>query len=509
MSNLRLAFVIDAVDRATATVTRVTRVVDRMASPVRRVHDAWRALGNDPRLVNALGNVMQKAQPFFAWGRTVVGALVGVAGAAGTAAFALDRIAGRVGGIADQAIKVGMTTEQFTRLTFAAKQAGASEEAMATGLVMLMDKLSEARTGGKEAVLWLSRIGVTAQDIKRGIGTLEVFDKLSDKFATVADTAVNSANKVAVMRNLMGRGGTELIQLANGGSAGLREAAARSDAIGATLNSKTAAGMKAYGDQVQQLKDALFGLATKVTGAALPAMTRLVEKLIAMTVSGGEKWANDMGVALGELIERVPDMIEGLAAIGGQLVDTLKFVDRLAQATGGWHVVLGALAVLVAGKVLIALYGLATAVWGVGAALAATPFGPVILGAAGLAAAATLVMAQWDPIKNYFKGLFEGAVKWINKIGDMLPSWMPRLPDVGPDGKLVPYGSAKATPSAVASAPAPSALPSRGAPFRQDIGGKLTIELLGDGKARVRDVQKAAGGLLDFDVYNGVAMVGQ
>lgn len=512
MSNLRLAFVIDAVDRATAVVARVDKSIDRMTAPVRRVHAQWLALSRDPRVVNAMGRVLETAQPIANWARTVASGLASITLAAGGAAFALNRVVSRVSATADTAAGLGMTTERFSQLGFAAEQAGAGPEAMATGLAYLSEKLTEARAGGKEAIEWLSRVGVSMADLRNGIGASGAIDKIADTFLRVGDGAVNSANKIAASKAVFGRVGTSLVQVLSGGSAGLRAAAKESDRVGATLNSTVAANMKEYGDQVTKLDKSLFGLAVRVTSAALPAMNRVVDRLIGMSVASQDAWADRLGQSLGRLIDVLPDVLEGLLDIGRWLSGAGQKINQVVQAIGGWNTILAVLSGILLGSALFAVYSLTAAVVALGLAMWANPFGAMVLGVSVLGTAAVALIAYWEPVKTFFVDLWESIGRVLGMLGKVSAGPDPGAPSIyaGADAWARYRQGAAGAPvaSATAGAPVPSAIGTRGAQGRQEVGGTLDIRITDEGKARISKVQKTPGSAMEINAYEGGAMAG-
>ncbi|MCU0919025.1 MAG: hypothetical protein MUF16_01595 [Burkholderiaceae bacterium] len=503
MNNLKLQFIIEAVDRATVPLRALGRQVDRMAAPVRRLRQQWAELGRDPRLQNALARVAATAAPLATWGRNVAGALAGVGVAAAGAAFGLNRVTTRVADIADQAIKVGMTTEELSRLTFAARQSGASSEAMGTGLLVLMQNMEQARDGSKEAAQWLARVGITLDDLRRGITTGQALERMADTFARVGDVGDNARKKVAAMRALMGRGGADLIQLLNGGSAGLRELARESDRVGATLAGKTAAEMKAYGDEVAKLSDSLFGLSVRMTSAALPAMSRVVDKLLELSIAGRDGWAERMGQQLGRLIEYLPALIGMLAGAAEGVVKLVLWVDKVVESTVGWQSVVAVLIGVLGGSALFAVYTFAAAVWALVAAVVAlaAPFAGVVAGVAAFAALAAVVYAKWEPIKRFFDGLWQAVTRVAQAMGRSYLKPAPGAPSIyaGAD-EWARYRAGQASGAASA------VLPMRTA--SGELGGTLRIAIDSEGRPKVRELRKAPGSMLDFDVYTGVSMAG-
>lgn len=511
MSSLKLQFVIDAVDRATGVLARVDRAVDRATAPVRRLQAQWQTFSRDPSVVNAMGRLVQTAQPIVAWGRTVATTLGVVATAGAGVVFALDRVVQRVSSVADQAIKLGMTTEQLTRLTYAAEQAGASPEALVTGLTLLSDKLTEARQGSKEAREMFRQVGVSAKDLDSGIGVPEALVKMVQTISAVADTAQNAATKIMVMKFFMGRGGPDLVQLFNSGAAGLAEMAKAADELGITLDSSAAAAMKEYGDKTQTLSAVLNGAWTRITAVALPSMKKVVDRLIEMAAAANNSdWPNRMGSALGRLVDVLPDVIEFLLDLVDAMMALGSWINRVVGWIGGWNTVLAVVVGLIAGSALAALYALTAAFAALALAVIANPLSLWII---AIGAGAAFIISAWEPVKSFFVSLWEPISRVLNalpKLGSIMGGPVAGAPSIyAGDKAWQDYrntGAGAAVPGAVAGAAVPPAVGGRaGAPV--EVGGQLRITLDTEGKVKGADLKKQAGSPMDIEVaYNGGTM---
>lgn len=514
MSNLRLAFVIDAVDRATQTVTRINASIDRMTAPARRARAALNGLLQASRFEqvrSAMGDLANRTQGVMAWGRGVAAAAVGAALAAGGAGFALKRTIDLTDGMLDQAKKLGVPIEMYQRLGYAAQLNGSNQQEMGQALQFLSQNMVEAINGGKEMQLWFARVGITMGALKK-MNAVQVFEAIADKFVKVGDAGQNAEKKIAVMRAMMGRGGAELKQVLDLGSAGLRKFYTEADALGGVVGKDAAEAMADFNDEADKMAFSMRGVMSAIAGAALPALNDMVKRTNAWAVANRALIATRVGEFIDRVLPRLPAIATSLGQIGGALATVIALADRFAQAVGGWEVVIGAIAAIIVGKGVYALGMMTYALYGVAAAFLATPFGWFAAGVAGVVALAAVVYAKWEPIKRFFSDLWVPVSRVLGVLGQVTNQADPGAPSIyaGAD-EWASYrrrGAGSPAASAVAAAPVASAVSPRGAPYRAEVGGTLKIEFDDMGKPRVRELRKAPGGLLDFDVYSGNVMAG-
>jgi hypothetical protein len=493
MSNLRLQFVLEAVDRATATVKGVTARLGALPAGMRRVSAQFAALKRNEKLLAAGENLRAAGARVAGFARAATVALAAVGAVAGLAAGGINRVADRVSAVADGAIRLGMTTEALSRLHFAAEQSGASAQAMEQGLEMLASKLVEAQKGSQEAAFWLDAVGISLADVKKGMTADQAFRRIAQRFQEVGDAGGNAERKIAVMRALMGRGGADLIQLANGGATAIAELEKRSDELGRTIDGNTAAAMNAYGDQTNELNSAVQGLTTRLAMRLMPAMSQVIDRLTNMAVAGRKDWVDQLGDSLARLLVHLPAIIGALATLLGLLAQLVGGIAAVVDATVGWEVVFGAVAAVIAGKAVLAVLALTKALWGFGAALAAAaaPFLPLIAAASALAAVGVLIYKNWEPIVGFFSRLASGIRNAGRDMRAFSDKWEGGTTSVFTEGGGAPGAAGT---SAVRQSTA-------------QVGGTLRIEVDGEGRPRVREVRRDPGTQLDFDVYAGPTMV--
>lgn len=174
---------------------------------------------------------------------------------------------------AKAAQRIGVSVEALTRLRFAADLSGASAEQLETAIA----RLSRSMLDGNKA---FARIGVSATDATGRLRpTEEVLLDLADAFAAAPD----GAEKTATAMELLGRSGTALIPLLNGGSQALRSMMAEADALGVTIRTDTARAAERFNDSLSRIGAAASGVARQITADLAPVMAEIAEAVASVT----------------------------------------------------------------------------------------------------------------------------------------------------------------------------------------------------------------------------------
>jgi len=193
--------------------------------------------------------------------RNAVGALGITTSIAGVVAFgkAAFDAADEAGNLATQ---LGLSTEEFTRIAYAADQSDIAISDVGAGLTFYQKKLAEAVSGNRDAASSFKQIGLDAKELQK-LSVTEQLGLIADRIKNLRE----SSDQLKASGDLFGRGfGGPFLRVLKDGSAGLREFAAESDATGNTLRSSTAAGIDAADAAVKRLKNTLSGATTKAIG---------------------------------------------------------------------------------------------------------------------------------------------------------------------------------------------------------------------------------------------------
>lgn len=495
---MKLSFVIEAVDRATSVMRRVNSRLERMTAPMKRFGEQWK------RLQEASGWNTFSARISSVAGTLRTGALY-AAGFAAAGLYTLHSLSA----IGDQAVntakRVGMTVEQVQRLNYAAEQNGANAGEMADGLKFLNRNAVAAATGSQETLKWFRRAGVAVKDANGKIRpTGALLADLSDKFASMPD----GPKKTALAMALLGRSGEGLIPTLNLGRKGLDEMARKAEHLGVVLDKETAAGLDDLGDNMDDVGRASKGVLFAALKPLLPMLNQIAQAVSGWLVANRALIAGQITEVIRGMSEVLPQVWGGIQAVAAAVAWFAGVVNRIAQAIGGWQTVIVGVAAVLTGKLALALL--------------ATPVGWFVTAIFAIAALADLVIRNWEPIKAFFAGLWEGIVSVFHTsvatiedavrflVNTVLFPFVQMLKLVN---TLMPEsmkgtGLGRATQGAVnwLDQPAQSPFGKRAAAGAQQIGGLIRVEIDNKGNARVRELKSETPGV-DLEV-GGYATVG-
>jgi hypothetical protein len=234
----------------------------------------------------------------------LAGALsVGVFVAAGKAAI---NYADSIGKMSQ---KIGMTTEELSKLNYAAKLSDVSLGELQGGL-QLLSKNMEAGSDG------LAALGISATTASGELrSTNEVMQDVAEAFAGMED----GAGKTALAMNIFGRSGANLIPLLNSGRKGLADMAGEAQSLGAVISQDAAKSAERFNDNLTKLNTAMSGIVQQIVGPLLPRLIELSQKLLDLVVK------NDLATKASALFG------EALRLVSITAATTYKEIYSLAQ----------------------------------------------------------------------------------------------------------------------------------------------------------------------------------
>lgn len=158
--------------------------------------------------------------------------------------------------------KVGVTTEEFGRLAFAAKFSDVSNEQLTASLAFLNRTMGEAAAGAKQEAAALRALGVTAKNPH------DAFLQVVDALGKVED----QQTRAALGAKVLGRGFTELTPLVNSGSQAIREMGDEAVRTGNTFTNELGAAAEATNDNLAAMWATMVGGLNQAVKPIIPAM---------------------------------------------------------------------------------------------------------------------------------------------------------------------------------------------------------------------------------------------
>ena len=273
----------------------------------------------------------------------VVGAAI--TAAIGGAAYEFAKLTRETINVADEisksAVKIGISTEELSRLRYAADLSGLSFEQLQKGLPILNRNMAGIGGESKKVAEAFARMGI---ETRNADGTLksstEVLKAMADVFAQMPDGAEKSALAMAVL----GKSGADMIPLLNGGAAELAKLTEEADRFGIVIDTETGRKAEEFNDNLDRLKGAFSAVGTRLAAELLPHLVDFTNWLIKNQgeivksigdfgnfVSGVARMASSVASGVAWMEER----FGRLARVIGLIINPMSALVNLATRLGG------------------------------------------------------------------------------------------------------------------------------------------------------------------------------
>jgi hypothetical protein len=240
-----------------------------MAGALREVFARFGVEVDDKKLDGLNKKVEAGASSLMKFGSVLVGAL----GARAIFSFA-EGLAETGSQILDNSRKIGLTTDAYQSLGFAAKLSGVDIGALTLGIQSLQDQMVSAATKGGEAGKAFAALGVSIKDAHGEIRPAQ------DVLLDAADAIVkmdSPAKQTAVAMDLFGRAGKQLLPFLKEGRAGIQKLTAEFGELGGGFDAAAVAASDEFGDALDRTNAAIASVRGRIAVALLPVLQRFVD----------------------------------------------------------------------------------------------------------------------------------------------------------------------------------------------------------------------------------------
>ena len=196
-------------------------------------------------------------------------------------AFSTDKIAEFIANAAEMGEQIerssailGTSTKGVQELGFIAKMTGGDADGLSLAMERLQVNLQKAQSGAGPAYQALQALGLSAKELS----TLPL-DQQLNKIADAVSKFADGGNKTAIVMELMGRAGAQMIPVLDQGSAGLDKFRASADNTGAVLSPLALGSLSALERSLVGFKAAVEGVAGALVAELAPALTQMVSGL--------------------------------------------------------------------------------------------------------------------------------------------------------------------------------------------------------------------------------------
>lgn len=173
--------------------------------------------------------------------------------------------------------KLGIGTEELSKLQYAADLAGVSSGELSASLSRLTKGMSDAAQGTGEAIKGFQALGI---NVKNSDNTLrsssEVMGDIADRFANIEDGAGKTALAIAIF----GRSGANMIPLLNGGRNAIREAGDELSRFGGVVTSDAARKAEIFNDNMTRMNVVVKAVGISIANELLPVLTKMSQEFL-------------------------------------------------------------------------------------------------------------------------------------------------------------------------------------------------------------------------------------
>ncbi len=244
--------------------------------------------------------------------------------------------------------RIGLTTEQLQKMSYAAKLSGIDQASLTTYLGKLSENLAEvAITRAGPAADALRRLGLRAKELTL-LSPAEAFTKV----VAALDQIPNAMEKVKIAKEIFGKSGEGMVSLALQGTERLKEMGMAATATGVALSAIDNAKLAEADDKMTELGMGISGVANQISVVLAPYITAVSDQFIAWMTTGVKTgsviaqamdWITVaiMGIAdAAQIIQIVftslRSFVSQVVSWASQLIDALVygFADILKMITG-------------------------------------------------------------------------------------------------------------------------------------------------------------------------------
>lgn len=207
-------------------------------------------------------------------------ALAGVAGAVGLGAMVRSGMEA-ITATKRVADRIGSTTQELSRMQYAAEATGSSVDRMQEGLNEMVQRLGEARTGTGSAADGLKMIGLNADELAAK-SPAQAFMEIADAINQLP----NQSDRVFAIDEIFGGDGRELINMIQLGSDGISKLGDEADRLGVSFNDVDAIKVVQATAAINRVQGAITGIGQTLAIQLAPYIEHAANWFTQLATSG-------------------------------------------------------------------------------------------------------------------------------------------------------------------------------------------------------------------------------
>lgn len=314
-------------------------------------------------------------------------AAAALAAAAGVAALAVVDTAAYSKEVEQSAAALGLTTDAYQELLYAASQVGLEQEQVGQIFAKLGVQSQGAIEGNEALAETFAKLGLSVDDLA-SMDPVALFGALADGFGGITDPAEKAALATALFGDDLAR---KIIPLLDEGSTGLADMMEEAKKLGVVMSGDALDAGVEFANQLNAVEAQLTAIWHTIGVAFLPAAANLLTAVQDWIEAHQELLTQDVPEYLGKIGDVVIDLTDDLVVLVG-------WVGDVAESFLSWNDIEPMLIRIAAALTTVGIAILSIEAAGVIATGIATLFGlaaPEVVLAAVVLGAALAVVAGW------------------------------------------------------------------------------------------------------------------
>ena len=210
-----------------------------------------------------------------------------------------------------QSQKLGISAENYQKLSYAMERSGADVEDFRKGAMNITKELANMQNGVNGAGSMFKQLGVSVQNADGSFkSTEDVFLSTIDALSKMQD----ETQRNALAQSVFGRSYQEILPLLNSGSDGIRQLMDEAEQYGMVMSDDAVKASAAFEDSLTKLKGTITGVKNALMSQLLPGFKSITDGF-AELVSGNDEGADMIKSGIENVIETVTDMIPQVVSL--------------------------------------------------------------------------------------------------------------------------------------------------------------------------------------------------
>lgn len=238
-----------------------------------------------------------------------------------------------------QSQKLGVSAENYQKLSYAMERCGADVEDFRRGAVNITKTLAAVQNGSDDAGKSISDLEVKLKNTDDSMRSTE--DVLLDTIAALADMDDETARNAAA-NEIFGRSYQELAPLLNSGADGIRELMDEAEKYGMVMSNEAVAASAAFEDSLTRLKSTVSGLKNRYLSQLLPAFSEIADGF-SLLVSGVDDGSHLIERGIHGIADTISTVLPVITTLIKTVVAEITKPENLAGLTDAGVTLVGAL----------------------------------------------------------------------------------------------------------------------------------------------------------------------